>query len=61
MLSIFKTEIISGEDVVGETVTLHPPIYLLVCKDSADNVFEVETNKETYIRITNFLDSLREV
>lgn len=61
MFSVIKTEVISGEDIVNETITLYPPVYLLICKDSADNTFEIETNEETYIRATNFLDSLREV
>ena len=61
MLSIASTSIVTGEDIVDNVVTLHSPVYIIHCEDSAGNDFEVETNKETYIQITDFLDKLRQI
>ena len=61
MLSVVKTTVVNAEDVVNNVSTVHPPIYTLHCEDNAGNGFEVETNKDTYVQMTDFLDKLRSV
>ena len=62
MLNIIATNQLSGIDDTSDGVTvIHPPVYVLVCKDNADNKFEIETNRETYTQVSNFLDKLRSV
>lgn len=61
MLKVVNTTIISGDDVVDNVTIVHPPVYTLNCEDTVGNSFEVETNKETYIQITDFLDKLKSV
>lgn len=61
MLKVISTRVAPGEEVIGDVSVLHPPTYSIVCEDKVGNNFEVETNKDTYVQITNFLDKLREV
>lgn len=61
MLTVVDTNMVVGEDVVNNISTLHRPIYTLVCEDLVENKFEIETNEDTYIQVTNFLDKLRSV
>jgi hypothetical protein len=59
MLKVVNTSVLSGYDPVGEVTVLHKPVYVLHCQDSAENQFEIETDKETYVQVTDFLDKLR--
>lgn len=61
MLNVVSTRIVPGEDVINNVSLIHPPVYTIVCEDNVGNSFEVETNKETFVQITNFLDKLKEV
>ena len=61
MLNVVKTSITTGEDVTDNVAVVHAPVYTLYCEDTVGNGFEVETNKETYVQITDFLDKLRQV
>ena len=61
MLSVVKTSVVNGQDVVDDITTLHPPIYTLHCEDQAGNEFEIETDKETFVQVTDFLDKLKGV
>ena len=61
MLKIVNTSVEDGQDVVDNVVTVHPPVYLLHCQDSVDNPFVVETDKNTFVQVTDFLDKLRSV
>lgn len=61
MLKIVSTSIVTGEDVVNDIAVVHPPVYTLHCEDAVGNGFEVETNKETFVQVTDFLDKLRQV
>lgn len=61
MLTVVDTNIVIGEDIVNDVSTLYPPVYSLVCEDSVGNGFEIETNQDTYVQVTNFLDKLRAV
>jgi hypothetical protein len=61
MLNVVNTSTIVGNDVTDNVTTLHSPIYILHCEDSVGNEFEIETNKETYIQFTDFLDKLRSI
>lgn len=61
MLKVVSTSVVSGDDVIDDVVLMHPPVYILHCKDSADNEFEIETNKDTYVQVTDFLDKIRSI
>lgn len=61
MLNVVNTSIVTGEDVTGDVAVMHAPVYTIHCEDAVGNSFEVETNKDTYVQITDFLDKLRQV
>ena len=61
MLTIISTKITPGEDVFGSVSTVHSPIYSLVCEDKVGNKFDVETSRDTFAQITDFLDKLKEI
>lgn len=59
MLKVVSTSLTTGEDVVNETSVIHPTVYTIHCEDNVGNKFDVQTNKQTFVEITNFLDKLR--
>lgn len=61
MLTIYSTEASaqSGPAVDGEVI--FPVKYTLLCVDEADNKLEIETNKETYLEVSDFLAKLKAV
>jgi hypothetical protein len=59
MLKVVSTSLITGEDVVDEMSVIHPSVYTIHCEDDTGNKLDVETNKQTFVQITNFLDKLR--
>lgn len=61
MLKVVNTSVEDGQDVVDNVTTIYPPVYLLHCEDSVDNKFMVETDKKTFVQVTDFLDKLRSV
>lgn len=61
MLRVVSTKMIPGEEVVDSVSLFHSPIYSIVCEDRVGNTFEVETNKDTFVQITDFLDKLKEI
>jgi hypothetical protein len=61
MLKVVSTKTIPGEDLFGDVSLVYPPIYTIDCEDEAGNGFEIETNKNTYVQIKDFLDKIKEV
>lgn len=61
MLIIHDTLAQSRTEPVTDGEVILPKQYVLCCKDEAGNQLEIETNKETYVEVTEFLVKLRTV
>lgn len=61
MIKIVDTKRLSGQEDRGDSAVLHSPSYILVCEDTAENQFEIETDKGTYLQVADFIDKLKSV
>lgn len=61
MLTIYATEATAQKGPAIDGEVIFPTRYVLHCVDEAQNKLEIETNKETYLEVSDFLDKLKAV
>lgn len=61
MITVYGVNKIIGDEETADAVVLHPPTHLLLCEDAVGNQFEIETDKNTYSQVVEFLDKLKMV
>jgi hypothetical protein len=61
VITIYNTKVLNANDVREDSTVIHGQVYSLLCKDTAGNEFEVETNKDTFVQVSNFLYKIKEV
>ena len=61
MLTIYDTKKHTPVEPSTDGEVILPTHYTLLCKDAGDNKIEINTDKETWLQVTNFLDLLKQV